>query len=158
MSTTVIEQTMHVVVNLSKEDRQRLDELIAFAGLIVGELKSKPQTMDQRMSPGSIQALAEAPQEAQDAPNLEVVKSDHPAEDVSPFPEAEDVAPAEEPKPAVTLDQIRQKVTYLRASSDQKKKDGAKDIVLAYAPNITGLANCEDKWPEIWDKLTALEG
>lgn len=158
MSTTHFEQTIHVEVNLSKEDRQRLDELIAFAGLIAGELKSKPQTLEQLVVPGTIQAPAEEPTAPQEAPNLEVVKSDHPVDAVPPHSAPEDVAPAEAPKPTVTLDQIRQKVTYLRASSDKKKKDGAKDIVLAYAPNITGLANCADKWPEIWDKLTALEG
>ena len=147
-----------ITIELHQDDRKRLDELIAFAGLLVGEMKSKPQTLAQLMTPGTLQAPAEEPTAPQEAPNLEVVKSDHPADDVSPFPEPEAAAPAEEPKPAITLDQIRQKVTYLRASSDKKKKDGAKDIVLAYAPNITGLANCEDKWPEIWDKLTALEG
>lgn len=144
----------NITIELCQEDRKRLDELIAFAGLIVGEMKAaKP--LDFRME---MPAPTEEPTAPQEAPNLEVVKSDHPVDDASPFPEPEDVAPTEAPKPTITLDQIRQKVTYLRASSDQKKKDGAKDIVLAYAPNITGLANCEDKWPEIWDKLTALEG
>ena len=135
-----------ITIELHPDDRKRLDELICFAGLIVGELKSKPQTLAQLFQPGTLQAPAEEPTAPQEAPNLEVVKSDHPVDAV---PEA--------PKPTITLDQIRKKVTTLRASSDKKKKDGAKDIVLAYAPNITGLANCEDKWPEIWDKLTALE-
>ena len=33
--------TITITTQLCKEDRQRIDELIAFAGLIVGELKSR---------------------------------------------------------------------------------------------------------------------
>lgn len=143
-----------ITIELHQDDRKRLDELIAFAGLLVGEMKAKaPLTFRQGMSEPT-----EEPTAPQEATKSEPVKSDHPVDAVPPHSEPQDVAPAEEPKPTVTLEQIRKKVTLLRASSDQKKKDGAKDIVLAYAPNITGLANCEDKWPEIWDKLTALEG
>lgn len=89
----------------------------------------------------------EAATEPQEAPQAKAVET--------PAPEAE--APAAEPAPAVTvtLDQIRQKVTYLMAAGG-KKKEGARDIVKSYAANISGLP--EDKWPEIWDKLTALEG
>lgn len=141
-----------ITIELCQEDRQRLDELIAFAGLIVGELKSaKPPVVNM-----DVQALSAAAAASQEAPNLEAVKSDHPADEVSPFPEPEDDAPAEEVKPAVNLDQIRQKVTTLLA--DSTKKDAVRDIVKTYAPNVTGLAKCENKWPEIWDKLTALEG
>lgn len=91
-----------------------------------------------------------------EAPNLKVVKNDHPADEVSPHAEPETVAPVEEPKPVITLDQIRQKVTNLIAAGG-KKKEGARDIVKSYAANITGLKDHEDKWPEIWAKLTALE-
>lgn len=133
-----------ITIELCQEDRQRLDELIAFAGLFVSELKSKP-----------VEAPAETPQEAQDAPKPEVVKNDHPVDAVPPHAEPEAPAPVEEPKLTVTLDMIRQKVTALLA--DAKKKAAVREIVKAYAPNVTGLSACEDKWPEIWDKLTALE-
>lgn len=146
--------TFTVITELHPDDRKRLDELIAFAGLIVGEMKAAnaPVIMKKDAAP------AEESTAPQEAPNLEVVKSDHPVDAVPPHAEPQDVAPAEAPKPTVTLDQIRKKVTTLRASSDKAKKEGAKDIVMAYAPNISGLENCKDKWPEIWDKLTALEG
>jgi hypothetical protein len=132
-----------ITIELCKEDRQRLDELICFTSWIASVLKSKSG------------APAEEPQEAQEAPKLEVVKNDHPVDAVPPHDEPEAVAPVEEPKPTVTLDQIRQKVTALLA--DATKKAAVRDIVKAYAPNVTGLSNCADKWPEIWDKLTALE-
>lgn len=140
-----------ITIELHPDDRKRLDELIAFAGLLVGEMKAAnaPVIMKETAAPAE---EATAPQEA---PKAEPVKIDHPADDVSPFPEPEDAAPAEGAKPTVTLDQIRQKVTYLMAAGGNKKT-GARDIVKSYAANISGLP--EDKWPEIWGKLTALEG
>ena len=146
--------TINVTVELCQEDRKRLDELIAFAGIIVGELKTNnaPIIMEQK-----VEAPAEEPTAPQEAPNLEVVESDHPVDAVPPHAEPQDVEPAEAPKPTVTLDQIRQKITVLMAAGGDKKT-GARDIVKSYAPNVTGLKEHEDKWPEIWDKLTALEG
>lgn len=145
-----------ITIELCEEDRKRLDSLFCIITEVVGALKQG--TLEGLHTPGTMSAPAEEPTAPQEAPKSEPVKSGHPADAVPPHSEPQDVAPAEEPKPTVTLEQIRKKVTLLRASTDKKKKDGAKDIVLAYAPNITGLANCEDKWPEIWDKLTALEG
>ena len=139
--------TITVNVELCKEDRQRLEEIQGLLGMLVGLV-------------GDIARPASTPTAPQEAPKAEEVKSDHPVDSVghyeTPAPEEPVEAPAEEPKPTVTLDQIRKKVTQLRASSDPKKKEGAKDIVMAYASNISALP--EDKWPEIWDKLTALEG
>lgn len=106
-------------------------------------------------------APAEAPAERHTEPQEDQapapVAETHPIEEEGPFPEP---APAEEPKkaepekPAVTLDQIRQKVTQLMAKGGDKKT-GARDIVKSYAENISGLP--EAKWPEIWDKLVALD-
>ena len=134
-----------ITIELCKEDRLRLDELICFAGLIVSELKSTnaPVIMKQ-------EATAEEPQDAQDAPEEEEAPAPRCLDVIMPQPE-----PEPETEPTVTLDQIRQKVTALLA--DATKKVAVRDIVKAYAPNVTGLSNCADKWPEIWDKLTALE-
>lgn len=131
-----------ITIELCQEDRKRLDELIAFAGLIVGEMKSTnaPVIMKQ-----------EAPaEEAQEAQETEEAPAPLNQDVIMPQPEPE---PA---KPTVTLDMIRQKVTALLAAGGTKK-NAARDIVKAYAPNITGLNNCADKWPEIWEQLTALE-
>jgi hypothetical protein len=153
--------TINVTVELGPESQAKLDKILQALEGLHPNCQSCTETALRVMGENLkvVEAApAEEPTAPQEAPKSEPVKSDHPADVVPPHSEPQDVAPAEEPKPTITLDQIRQKVTYLRASSDKKKKDGAKDIVLAYAPNITGLANCEDKWPEIWDKLTALEG
>lgn len=134
-----------ITIELCKEDRQRLDELIGFTSWIASVLKSAnaPVIMKQ-------EAPAEEPQEAQDAPEEEEAPAPRCLDVIMPQPEPD----PNEPKP-VTLDMIRQKVTALLA--DATKKVAVREIVKAYAPNVTGLSACEDKWPEIWAKLTALE-
>lgn len=139
-----------ITIELCQEDRKRLDELIAFAGLIAGEMKSKPQTLEHLVTPGTLPAPAEEPQKEQDAPEEEEAPAPLSQDVIMPQPEPE---PA---KPAITLDMIRQKVTALLAAGGTKK-NAARDIVKTYAPNITGLNNCADKWPEIWEQLTAVE-
>lgn len=140
----------NITIELCKEDRQRIDELIAFAGLLVGELKSHgPVTMTQK-----VEAPAEESTVPQDAPKTETNETITPAEEVTPEPVAE--TPVEEPKPLVTHGMIRQKVTQLMASGDPQKKGATRSIVKAYADNVTSLP--QDKWPEIWEKLTALGG
>lgn len=125
-----------ITIELCAEDRARLDRIAAALDNI-----GTPYTAPE--------AVQKAPQEPQEAPKAEVVEP--------PAPEAEKPAQAEEPAPAITLDMIRQKVTQLMAAGAEKK-DGARDVVKSYAPNITGLGEMPDKWPEIWAKLTALEG
>lgn len=136
-----------ITIELCKEDRQRLDELIAFAGLLVGEMKIKTVMVNPEVF--KPKAPAETPQEAQEAPEEEEAPAPRCLDVIMPQPEPEPT------KATVTLDMIRQKVTALLA--DATKKAAVRDIVKAYAPNVTGLTNCADKWPEIWDKLTALE-
>lgn len=125
-----------ITIELCAEDRARLDRIAAALDNI-GTPYAAPA------------AIQEAPEKPQDAPKAEVVEI--------PAPEAEKPAEVQEPAPAITLDMIRQKVTQLMAAGAEKK-DGARDVVKSYAPNITGLGEMPDKWPEIWAKLTALEG
>lgn len=110
------------------------------------------KTMDARLQDTLEKAPAERPTEPQEAPEPAPVTETHPVEEEGPFPEP---GPAEKPEePTVTLDHIRQKVTQLMAKGGDKKT-GARGIVKSYAENISGLP--EDKWPEIWDKLVALD-
>lgn len=125
-----------ITVELGTEDRAILDRLAA-ALENIGTPYSAPA-----------KPIQEAAQEPQEAPKAEVVEI--------PAPEPEQPAEAQEPAPVVTLDMIRQKVTQLMAAGADKKS-GARDVVKSYAPNITGLGDMPDKWPEIWEKLTALE-
>ena len=118
-------------VQLGAEDRARIDKLLdrleALAEQMAGAVTVEP-TKESTLEAEP----AEAPVEPVAAPEK----------------------PAEQPKPSINLDQIRQRVTLLRANGTPEQKEGAKNVVLEYANNITSLP--EDKWPEIWDKLTAL--
>ena len=90
---------------------------------------------------------------AQDAPEI----PDHPTLD--PFPEKPEAKaeaseePKNEAKPAVTMEMLRSKAITLAAAG---KKDQVRAVVHPYAPKVTELP--EDKWAEVYEKLTALEG
>lgn len=139
--TPELEKKLDTIIELLKGMQPNCQECVAYA----------QRAMDQ--------ALAEAAaRKPQDATNEAPAPTTHPADAVSPYPDQAPTAEAIEPAPEITLDMIRQKVTLLRASKDPRQKEGAKDVVMAYAPNITGLKECPDKWPEIWAKLAELEG
>lgn len=121
-----------ITIEFCKEDRERLDRLTAAlnnAGTPFGEVLPCPA-----------KAPTEAPEKPQEAPK----------------PEADKV-PAEEPNAAqaenaATLADIQKKVVALSAAG---KKAQVRDIVKAYAERVSLIP--EDKIPEVWDKLNALE-
>lgn len=122
-----------ITIELCKEDRQRLDvisdtlELIRLALTTAGTPFSAPEAAEL---PEQL-TVAEAVQEAQ-------------------APEEPQEAPAAKP---VERSAIQRKVVELSAAD---KKTEVRDIVTAYAKNVSGIP--EDKLAEVWAKLTALEG
>lgn len=125
----------HITIELCAEDRQRIDELIGFAGWIVSEMKSKP--------------------------GLKVVEpaEEHPVDAVEPHGEPE---PAAEPEavPAekvykVTKEDIMAKVQALAAPNNPKREQ-AKAIVKSYGAKVSDIP--EEKYDEVMDKLVELEG
>ena len=81
-------------------------------------------------TPATVQPVEETPAQTEDAPVAEV-------------------------KPAVTLEQIQQKVIQLAAANGGAKKAQVRGIVNAYATKVSDLP--ESTWDEVWEKLTALE-
>lgn len=154
-----------LTVELGPESQGKLDAILAALEGLRPNCASCAESVAVAM--GENLRLVEQPEPAAHAdpvgaPGAEGVtgvapEAEHPVNAVPPHAEPETVAPAEEPETAITLEQIRQKVTNLTAAGG-KKKEGARDIVKSYAANVTGLKEHEDKWPEIWAKLTALEG
>lgn len=67
----------------------------------------------------------------------------------------EDDLPEQTVEPTVTLEQIQQKVVQLAAGNNGAKKAKVREIVNAYAKKVSDLP--EDKWSEIWSRLTDLE-
>ena len=122
----------HITIELCAEDRQRIDELIAFAGLIASEMKSNK-------------------------PDLRVVQpaEEHPVDAVAPHDE-----PVADPEPAekvykITKDDIMAKVQALAAPNNPKREQ-AKAIVKSYGAKVSDIP--EDKYAEVMDKLVELEG
>ena len=150
-----------LTVELCPADRARLDKIIDLLEVRASQTQfafeqdyDKPSDELNAMLQKAINPEpVEAPKNAQE----ETKATDHPMLD--PFPETPTVkeepceAPAKEAKPAVTMEMLRSKAITLAAAG---KKDQVRDVVHPYAPKVTELP--EDKWAEVYEKLTALEG
>ena len=131
--TQVIEQTMHIVVNLSKGDRQRIDELISIGSMIAAALGTKAH------EPATPLFVVEPAEE-------------HPVDAVSPHGEPETAAEPEMPK--YTKDDVLAKVQSL-AGPNNPKREQAKAIIKSYGTKISDIP--EDKYNEVMAKLAELE-
>ncbi len=130
---------INLTVELSKEDRKRLDEVVGLLALIAGELKSRP-------------VAPETAAEPQDSPKHEAVNNDHPVDAVPPHGEPEPAAAPAAPK--YTQADILAIVQRLIAPGSTKRAE-AKAIVNDYAVKISAIP--EDKYAEVMDRLIALE-
>jgi hypothetical protein len=130
-----------ITIELCKEDRQRLDEVIGFLGWIASELKSRPAAATETT----------APQPAQDTPAPDIT---HPADVVSPHGTPEPVAEPEPEAPKWTKADLTAKVQQL-AAPGTGKREKVRAIVKSYAEKVGDIP--EDKYAEVMDKLTALE-
>ena len=122
----------HITIELCKEDRQRLDEVIAFLGLLVGEKHSKPQETVKD---------TEKPEQ----------ENTHPVDDVSPHAAPEPVAEPTAPK--WTKDDVQALVIKL-AAPGTGKKDAARAIVYEYAKKVSDIP--DEKLNEVMAKLNKL--
>lgn len=126
----------HITIELCAEDRKRIDELIAFAGMIASEMKSKPNHME--LAPDG---------------TITVTHEEHPVDAVVPHELPEPVAEPEQPK--YTKADILAKVQKL-AQPNSPKRAEAKAIVQSYAAKVSDIP--EDKYNEVMAKLAELEG
>ena len=126
----------HITIQLCAEDRQRIDELIAFAGLIASEMKSKEPINTTN-------------------PDLKVVApaEEHPVDAVAPHGDPEPVVT--EKVYTVTKADIMAKVQALAAPNNPKREQ-AKAIVKSYGAKVSDIP--EDKYDEVMAKLVELEG
>lgn len=146
-----------IIIELCAEDRARLDRIaelldklnapvVAPAPTADNFLQKEPNVKQENNTP------ANAPETAPEAPEAPAAVTTQPEEKTAPEAES---AKAEDVKPTVTLAQIQQKVVQLAAGFGGAKKAAVREIVNAYAKKVSDLP--EDKWTEVWDKLTALE-
>lgn len=125
-----------ITVELCKEDRQRVDELIGMAGWIVGALKDMAAAAPE---PKRIPAEEEHPADASTAP----FDLDQPPVDPDPAPEA---------KP-VSFPEFQKVVTQVVAKGP-KQKAAAKEIISKYAASVSGVP--EDKRAEVMAELAKI--
>lgn len=134
-----------ITIELSKEDRQRLDEVVALLGLIAGELKSQPV----------LATLEEAIEHPIDSPTTHL----EPVEDPTPAAEPAPVEPAPvEPVPAEPTPEVKpvslaefQKAVTLAVSKSAEAKQAVKTIINKYATSVSGVP--EDKRAEVIAEL-----
>lgn len=160
-------QNINITVNLSEEDRARLDKIIDLLGQHAPATIATPTAEDDALRKKLEQAVAsvkpaeadprqitiddlpltdaETAQEATEAPTA----TDTPAEVEAPATEA----PAPQETAKVTLADLQGKVIALVQAG---KKAEVRTICTAYAQQVTQIP--EEKWSEVMTKLTALEG
>ena len=164
----------NIIIELCAEDRARLDRLaealerktcdscVKTALEVMGkptennipevDLDAVQQKLAETMAKAS--NPAETPKNATEEAKAETAPIDHPADEELPWSED---APAEEPEPTVTLDQIQQKVIQLAAHNGGAKKAKVREIINAYGSKVSDLTEKPEKWTEVWKQLTALE-
>lgn len=121
-------QEIKIITELCTEDRARLDKIIE--GLS-RHCDSCAKTITDSIN----------------APRAEI------------FPEPADMAPVEPVvmRPAITLEQIQQKVVQLAAAGNGTKKAKVRAIISAYGKKVSDLKDKPEVWAPVWDELTDLE-
>ena len=145
-----------ITIELCAEDRARLDRHTAAMDKLTAALEQKATQPTAPALDKAQQALANVLSKAETAAEPQEAET---VTDTQPEPEQPKEAPKTEPqaeeKPTVTLEQIQQKVVQLAAGFGGSKKAAVREIVNAYAKKVSDLP--EDKWTDVWEKLTALE-
>lgn len=122
----------NIVIELCKEDRQRLDEVIGFLGLIVGQKFSTPESALEEINKGII------PRPVNDPP------IDTPAAHFDP------------PAPApvmVSLGEF-QKAIVTRCAESANTKMRVQDLIHKYADSVSNVP--EDKRSEVLAALATI--
>ena len=129
-----------IVIELCAEDRARIDRLTeALEATAPIKVTVEGITTEAKSEPGAV---------SDEGPNWYPGGSPE-----SEFVEPEDAAEG----PAISLEQIRQKVTAICAADGGAKKADVRAIINKYGTNVTALKDHQDKWPEVWEALIALE-
>lgn len=134
-----------IIIELSAEDRARLDRLSAAL--------EKAATIEIEVNPVALDTIPP------EAPKEEPKENNSPTEEPTPEATTEDTAPtqADEPELNITLEHIQQKVMQLAVDNGGAKKAQVREVISAYGSKVSDLKDQPDKWAEVWKQLTALE-
>lgn len=157
-----------ITIELSAEDRARIDKLTSVLEKVL-LLKASEMARKKAIAESPAGASGEATEAAEaTTPTNTKAEEENPRNEAVEPTAKEEAAPrdpiesfaqhsskAETVKPSVTLEQIQQKVVQLAAGFGGTKKAKVREVINAYAKKVSDLP--EDKWTEVWDKLTSLE-
>ena len=135
-----------ITIELSVEDRERLDKLLAAVNALNASLLANQ---------GMI-AIADAGTHAEQPSESHTAQENAPGKVTTPTADAPQSAAqtTTEASDSVTLADVQRKVVEL-CGPPYNKKAQVREIVKAYAPKVTGIP--ADKCAEVMGKLTALE-
>lgn len=142
--------TINVTVELGPESMAKLDKILE---ALQGQHHNCASCVETAVS--MTKDLAEAAAAAAEIQEPEHEEAEHPAGEVAPHGEPE---PAEQPEPEApkyTKQDVLALVQKL-AAPNNPAREKAKAIVKSYGAKVSDIP--EDKYGEVMDKLTALEG
>ena len=144
-----------ITVELCKEDRQRVDELIGLAGWITGALKDMAAAATGSTPTAEEPKLPHTIEQAEDG-TVKLVKNDHPADAPTTHLEPPAAEPDPEPVPEVkpvSFPEFQKAVTQAVAKGP-KQKAAAKEIINKYAASVSAVP--EDKRAEVMAELAKI--
>lgn len=152
--------TINVIVELGPESQAKLDKILEALQGLHPNCHSCTQTalevMGENLKIVTGQDPAEEPAAPASAAEPAAAETGHPAEEVGAAVEPEPAAAPEPEAPKYTKADVQALVQKLAApTSPEHKRTGAKAIVKSYGAKVSDIP--EDKYPEVMDKLTALD-
>ena len=144
----------NITIELCAEDRARLDRIAA----LLEKQTTAESTCTCKCNADVLPEQITIDTVTEEAPTESTEKPTDAQDEVTPTttpPTAETLTEAK--KPSVSLEQIQQKVMQLAAANGGAKKAKVRDIINTYGTKVSDLKEKEDKWDEVWQKLTALE-
>lgn len=152
----------NITIELCREDRNRIDTLIAvgleLAKKNIYDVQPVAPAETHQLTPDEMpahsQTLPETRQEAAGAASAPAAESAHPVDSVTPWGEPVSEAAPVEPVREVTAAELLALVQKL-AAPGSGKRDKAKAIVQSYGAKVSDVP--ADKRAECMDKLVALD-
>lgn len=142
-------QEIKIITELCTEDRARLDKIIEGLSRHCDSCaKTMVDTINALKVPVPGEILTRSASESK--------PSTTPPEDKN-APRAEIFPKPVVMRPAITLEQIQQKVVQLAAAGNGTKKAKVRAIISAYGKKVSDLKDKPEVWAPVWDELTDLE-
>lgn len=151
-------QEIKIITELCAEDRARLDKIIEGLSRHCDSCaKTMTDTLNALKVPAQGEILTRGASESKPPTTTPPEDKNTPGAEI--FPEPADMAPVEPVvmRPAITLEQIQQKVVQLAAAGNGTKKAKVRAIISIYGKKVSDLKDKPEVWAPVWDALIDLE-